>query len=115
MKKKEFDKKKIFKEIRILRGFLIIHTLLLFGFLGNIFFDLDLIPHLLSIKIVNRYLLVSSLLIYTIFIWYNWKRLPIPRKNKIENTWMILFLNLIGLWLWLPNKKQIEAYGEKGE
>lgn len=42
-----------------------------------------------------------------IFLWYNWKKLPIQKKKKLDNMWMILFLGIIGMWLWIPNKSEI--------
>lgn len=44
-----------------------------------------------------------------VVLWYNWKRFPLERKKKLENTWMILLLGIIGLWLWMPTKKEVES------
>jgi hypothetical protein len=41
-----------------------------------------------------------------IIIWYNWKKMPIDRKKKIDNTFMIMLLGIIGMWLWMPNKEE---------
>ena len=48
-----------------------------------------------------------NLIVVGIFIWFNWKKLPIKKKEKINNTLMILFLGIIGMWLWIPNKGEI--------
>ena len=48
-----------------------------------------------------------------IFIWYNWKKMPIEKKTKTNNTLMILFLGIIGMWLWIPNKSEINKLIEK--
>tara|TARA_R110001632_G_scaffold45215_3_gene114863 strand:+ start:2439 stop:2792 length:354 start_codon:yes stop_codon:yes gene_type:complete len=48
-----------------------------------------------------------------IFLWYNWKKLPIEKKKKTDSTWMILFLGIIGMWLWIPNKSEINKMNEK--
>lgn len=48
-----------------------------------------------------------------IFLWYNWKKLPIEKKKKTDSTWMILFLGIIGMWLWIPNKAEIKKMNEK--
>ena len=46
-------------------------------------------------------------LVMGIIIWYNWKKMPINRKKKIDNTLMILFLGIVGMWFWIPNKREI--------
>lgn len=53
------------------------------------------------------------LLVTGIIIWYNWKKMPILRKKKIDNTLMILFLGIIGMWFWIPNKKELNKLTEK--
>ncbi len=40
------------------------------------------------------------------FIWFNWN-MQYNKKKKWDNTWKILLLGIIGMWLWLPNKKEI--------
>lgn len=107
------NKNKIRKEIGILRGFLILHTLFHLSLFVNIFFDLNIVDLGILNSAVLWTLSASYLIIDFVFIWYNWKKLPIHRKAKIDNTWLILMMGLIGLWLWIPNKKQIEAYGEE--
>ncbi|MDP2058443.1 MAG: hypothetical protein Q8J97_01805 [Flavobacteriaceae bacterium] len=51
---------------------------------------------------------ITHLIVTGVFIWFIWKKLPRGNKNKIDNTLMILFLGLIGMWLWLPNKNEIK-------
>lgn len=48
-----------------------------------------------------------NLVVAGIFLWFNWTRMPIRKKTKINNTFMILFLGIIGMWLWIPNKREI--------
>ena len=48
------------------------------------------------------------IIVMIVFIWFNWKKMPLDRSRKRDYTYMILFLGLIGMWLWMPNKKQIE-------
>lgn len=56
---------------------------------------------------------ILHFLIMTIIIWYNWIKMPILRKKKIDNTLMILFLGILGMWFWLPNKIEINKLIEK--
>ena len=48
-----------------------------------------------------------NFMIAAIFIWFNWKKLPLPKKKKWDNTWMIFFLGIIGMWLWMPSEKEL--------
>jgi len=45
------------------------------------------------------------------------KKTPNPKSKKTNATFLVLFLGIIGLWLWLPNKqefKQMEtSYNKK--
>ena len=56
---------------------------------------------------------ILHFLVMTIIIWYNWKKMPIERKKKIDNTLMILFLGILGMWFWLPNKMEFNKLIEK--
>lgn len=40
-------------------------------------------------------------------VWFIWKRMPIEKKTKINQTLMILILGIIGMWLWLPNEREL--------
>lgn len=48
-----------------------------------------------------------------IFIWYTWKKMPLAKKAKIHNTIMVLFLGIIGMWLWFPSKKELSKLQEQ--
>lgn len=54
-----------------------------------------------------------NLVVAGIFLWFNWTRMPIIKKTKINNTFMILFLGIIGMWLWIPNKREINKLTSK--
>jgi len=53
------------------------------------------------------------------FIWYIWKKLPCKKKTKINDTLMVFFLGVIGMWIWLPSnneiKKLVDGEGKKIE
>ena len=61
-----------------------------------------LVSNLFIARFFHFYVLINILL-------YNWNKLPIEKKKKVDNTLMILFLGTVGMWLWLPNQKEIRA------
>lgn len=57
---------------------------------------------------INTYLSWLYLWTLAIVLLFTWKVFPWSQNKRVSSTLMILFLNLIGLWLWLPSKKEIE-------
>ena len=57
----------------------------------------------------NVKLIVQGLHYVTVgaVVWFIWMRMPIQKNAKINQTFMILFLGVIGMWLWLPNKRKM--------
>lgn len=53
-----------------------------------------------------------NLIVAGIFVRFNWTRMPIKKKAKRNNTFMILFLGIIGMWLWIPNKHELNKLTE---
>ncbi|OAD92310.1 hypothetical protein A7A78_08715 [Aequorivita soesokkakensis] len=51
--------------------------------------------------------------IAAIFIWFIWKKMPLEKKSKSNNTFLILFFGIIGMWLWMPNKKEVNKLIQK--
>lgn len=49
-----------------------------------------------------------NLIVAGIFIWFNWAKMPLEKKTKTDNTLLILFLGIIGMWLWIPNKRDMD-------
>jgi hypothetical protein len=35
------------------------------------------------------------------------------KKTKTNNTFVVLFLGIIGMWLWIPNQNEINKLTEK--
>ncbi len=69
------------------------------------------------IKLISNFhldwiLIILNYIVAGIFLWYNWKKLPTTKKKKIDSTWMILFLGIIGMWFWIPNKAEIKKMNE---
>lgn len=89
-------------------------ALTILTFLKVVYFFVSVFgPHDVWIKIYFKYhanwiIAFLHLLVLGLFLWYNWKKLPITKKEKTNNTWMLVFLDIIGMWLWVPNKKEID-------
>lgn len=86
---------------------LIVLTITVVSFLILVFFFSKV-----WIKLDNKYNIINLVqilhaLITGIFIWYIWKKMPVKKKTKINDTLMVLFLGVIGMWIWLPNKKEL--------
>ena len=107
------DTKNLCSDIHKLRILLIILTLSQVGYILTIFMNSVLWIKLNSDYKVNWIIGVFNFLVVGLFLWYNWKRLPVEKKKKSENTWMILFLGIIGMWLWIPNKNEITKFSLK--
>lgn len=94
-------------DLKKLRILLITLTIIQIGYMIIVFADSKL-----WIKLDFDYKAILlfwalNLVVAGIFLWFNWTRMPIRKKTKINNTFMILFLGIIGMWLWIPNKREI--------
>jgi hypothetical protein len=47
------------------------------------------------------------------FIWFIWKKMPVDRKRKTNDTFLILLLGIIGMWIWLPNAREVRSWDRK--
>src|SRR5690606_33234727 len=104
----DYDSKRMITELKRLKALLIILTIVkLFYIIVSFFYTtlwviIDLKYNLSWFVWGFHYMIVG------IFIWYIWKRMPVEKKVKTDNTLLVLFLGVIGMWLWLPNKKERE-------
>lgn len=55
---------------------------------------------------------IIHLILYIIFIYYVSIKYPTDQKSRMNNTLMIIFLGIIGMWLWLPSEKEIDRLSE---
>jgi cell division protein FtsW (lipid II flippase) len=99
-------------DLKKLRILLIILTLIQIGYMIIIFADTKLWIKLDFNYKANWLIWGLNLILAGIFIWFNWTRMPIKKKTKIYNTFLILFLGIIGMWLWIPNKSEISKLSE---
>ena len=100
-------------EISRLRIALIILTIVQAVFIILMFTDLDTYFKLIYDNYSKWILASMNFSVAAIILWYNWTRLPIDKKKRIDNTWLILLLGVIGMWLWIPNKEEIEKMNQK--
>ena len=95
-------------DLKRLKMALIVSTLIQIAYFGVIFTN-DKLWIKLDYDFKANYVIGSfHIIVMIIFLWYNWKKMPIEKSKKKDNTYMILFLGIIGMWLWMPSKKQIE-------
>jgi hypothetical protein len=104
---------KLKSEIKKLRTSLIILTLIQVGYMIIVFSNAKLWVKLDFEYKVNWLIWGLNLIVMGVFIWFNWTKLPIEKKTKTNNTFMILFLGIIGMWLWIPNQREINKMIEK--
>lgn len=100
-------------DLKKLRILLIILTLIQIGYIIIIFTDTKLWIKLDIDYKANWLIWTLNLIVAGIFIWFNWTKMPTDKKTKTNNTFMILFLGIIGMWLWIPNKREINKLAEK--
>ena len=99
---------KLNSEIKKLKVLLIILTLIQAGYLFIVFFNEKLWIKLDLEYKANWLIWGLNLIVMGVFVWFNWTKLPIEKKPKTNNTFMILFLGIIGMWLWIPNQNEIK-------
>ncbi len=105
----QIDKFKLISDVRKLRIALVGLTIVQVAYVILIFSPGNLYAILYFDYKINWIMRILHLLIAAIFILYNWKWLPIEKKKKKDNTWMILFLGVIGMWLWIPTKTELHV------
>lgn len=98
---------KLKTELHRLKIFLIAITIPLGGLFLWVFFG-DFGPFI--IKHYHKIWGIAAFINYAgiaIFIWYIWKRYPVENSKKRKDILMIICLGIIGVWIWMPNKKEI--------
>lgn len=113
MTKNQVEEKVNESEIANLRILLIALTVIQLAYLIFLFVDHEAYIKLIFNFHLDWIVLIINYIVAGIFLWYNWKKLPIEKKKKTDRTWMILFLGIIGMWLWIPNKSEIKKMNEK--
>ncbi|SRR5690625_1937810 len=55
------------------------------------------------------FLAAFHLIMLFIFLWLNWYKLPINTKMRTNNSFLLIFLGILGMWLWMPSSDDIDG------
>ncbi len=102
-------------DLRKLKVLLVLLTVIQFGWAIIYLVNIRLWFELMNRYRANYLLAIPHVGTVALFIWYNWRKLPVSRKQKKDFTYMMLFLGIIGMWLWLPNKQQLDMMRKQQE
>lgn len=95
-------------DLKKLKFALIVLTIILVGYSVLLFTSTEWVIKLHIHYGAKWYIAAFNFFIKGIFIWYNWKKLPIDKKTRTNNTYMLILLGVIGMWLWMPNRLERE-------
>jgi len=91
--------------MKVLKFLTIIYTLIIILFLFVFFFDFKLLViNLDNFTIIG--LLTFHWVLKILYFRDIYKNSIINKKTKIDNSLMILFLGIIGMWLYLPKNRE---------
>lgn len=102
----EFAKLKV--QIRKLKLILIVLTIVQLTTLILSFCDFHTWTKLDGKYNINTIITIFQFSLAGLLIWFLWRKMPGNKKSKTNNTLMIIFLGVIGMWLWIPNKRQLK-------
>lgn len=54
-------------------------------------------------------ILIYHLVMWGMILYINWTKFPIPKKMKINNSLLITFMGILGMWLWMPSSDDIDG------
>ncbi|HLS29887.1 MAG TPA: hypothetical protein VK021_03450 [Flavobacteriaceae bacterium] len=100
--------KKLQTYLKTLRLVLIPLTVIELVYLGVVLSDKKLWAKLDEFNTLWVIIIYHSIILM-IILWLNWTKLPIKRKMKINNTYMVVFLGILGMWLWMPSSDDIDG------
>lgn len=101
--------------LKNLKGVLIGFTLINIAFFIFIFFYDTVYYKLVFNYHIDWIFGLFHYMVLGVFLWIIWKKFPYTKKKKRDLTWLILLLGVLGLWLWFPNKKEIERMQNNNE
>ena len=91
--------------LKYIRLLLIVSTLMQLSIiLGNFLFDLWFLNNQ-SFKNLFHFSVLMHYFLLFIILRFIWKKSNIEKKKKWDKTWMIIFLGVLGMWLWIVNEK----------
>lgn len=100
-------------DVKTLRRLLIFQTVLFIAFVVFLFTGSELKLKLLQDYNLHVWFLIIYYIIILVFLWYLWTKFPFPNVVKINHTLSSLLLGVFGLWLWLPNPRQVQQMSEQ--
>jgi len=109
----EFDFEKLLTDLKKLKILLFLLTIVEMVYFFILFTDNNLWTKIDYEYNANWIVLIFHCLVVVVFIFYIWREYPFEGKKKVNDIIMILFLGLIGMWLWLPNFKDLNKSNEK--
>lgn len=60
------------------------------------------------------WILGYHLIMWVVILWLNWTKFPIPQKLKLNNSILVTFLGILGMWLWMPSSDDIDGLSRMG-
>ena len=93
---------------RILRPLLILYTLVFVPGALLVLFAPATVSAWVPLDRAERVLRAGMVLMYVLVLWANWSRTDLDRSKRWSNTWMIILLNVIGMWLFLWRLERLE-------
>ncbi|GGF69520.1 hypothetical protein SAMN05444281_1041 [Wenyingzhuangia marina] len=105
-------KKQILQDFKRLKILLIIATIIQISYLVILITTHDFFETINNEYSIDKIISIISYTIIAILLWYEWKIIISEKKEKISNTFMLLFLGIIGMWLWYPNKRELDKIAE---
>ena len=98
---------KLRSRLSMLTVLLILYTILYVGFiLGKLFLNEPLTKLIGNIDIY-KIAFFMNLGIVALFITFIWKYMPDSKKEKTNYSFMILFLGIIGMWIWTSHARTV--------
>ena len=91
---------KLLSELKSVRLILKIFTFLHIALIILFFINIVTINSLLIIVVY-----LSFIIFFLSFIWF---KMPATILDKIGETLLIVFFGLFALWMWIPDKKELE-------
>lgn len=103
---------KLIAQIKKLKILLIAMTIIQFSSIIMMIANVPLWTKIERKYDVNTINFILQLSLAITFIWFIWKKMPGNRKQKTNHTLMILFVGFIGMWLWIPNRRELKRLRE---
>src|SRR5690606_38380035 len=100
-------------DLKKLRVLLILLTSIVAVYLINIFTDFHWSTNPDFAFKAQWYISSLHNLILVLLSWFNWKRMPLEQEETTNSRCMLLRLGVIGMWLWLRNKREFKNLLEK--